>query len=198
MRKSIAKIFALFCVILFPFLLLSAKEPPAEFVQAIQRALDGDAKWTMTKKMHSPALTLSSSGKVSCYAGHGIVWQAMEPFMQQIRMTTNTMEFVSELDTKTKSLDELPHYAQIRKQTDLFLQGEAEAFSEVFDWEWKKEKEIWTMSIRPKRSDMRRLVERAVLSGKKTFDEVVLYYPSGDQVHIKFQEDGRSTHSLWK
>lgn len=198
MKSPFQKIAILSCGILTSLFFASAKEPPAVFVESMQRALDGDANWTMTKKMKSPALTLASSGKVSCYAGRGIVWQSMVPFMRQIRMTTNTMEFVSELDTKTKSLDELPHYVRIREQTDRFLQGNAEAFSQVFDWAWKNEKDRWTMTITPKRSDMRRLVLRAILSGTKTFDQVTLYYPSGEEVQIQFREIGRATHSLWK
>ena len=197
MRMKTIRAF-LFILLLFPGLLPGADQIPGRFVRVMQRALDADAAWTMTKRMSRPALTLTSSGKVSCFAGRGIIWMSLHPFAQQIRMTRDAMTFVSELDTVTKPLAELPHYGEVRRAVDAFLAGEAGPFSTLFAWSWKSAEKGWVMTLEPKHPGMARLVQRARLEGDTTLERVRLVYASGDRVDLTFKESGRALHGLWK
>ncbi|MBO7654614.1 MAG: hypothetical protein J6U40_06795, partial [Kiritimatiellae bacterium] len=185
-------------VAIFLGLTLGAKEPPARFVSAVRRALDADAEWTMAKTTVSPALTVESSGVVSCFAGRGIVWQMREPFMHEYRMTTNTLAIVSELGTETKGLKDLPYYASIRQQTDRLLAGETAPFSDAFNWTWDEVGTGWTMRLLPKRRQFSRWVKQVTIWGGEAIDRTAIVYASGDQADIRFKETGQKLHKLWE
>lgn len=179
---------------------LPSAAPPPAFAAALRRALDADASWVMTKRMRSPALTLTSSGEVSCFAGKGIVWMPTAPFMRQIRMTARGISFLSERGAETRPPGEIPHYGQIREAAERFLAGECGDFSRLFSWEWEKGAggKGWRITILPKRPDMRRFIEKAVAEGGAALDRVTLSYAAGETVRIEFRETARGGHSLWK
>src|SRR5574344_1176405 len=149
--------FLLLALALLPAV-LAAEPPPEAFAAIVRHAMDSSASWKMSKRIADPGLTLESSGFVHCWHGHGISWETREPFMQVIRMTTNEMSFVSENDTRTKPLSELPHYTQIRERVDRFLAGDAESFSSDFKWIWTPGTP-WRMEITPRRSEMGRFIK---------------------------------------
>ncbi len=176
-----------------------AAEIPERFSAAVRRAMDADAEWVMTKKLASAQLELESSGQVSCCAGRGIVWQTQEPLMSQIRMTTNSMEFVHEHYTEVKPLKQLQHYGQLRKMVDDFVAGDAKAFDREFSFEWSSAPNGgWKMAVTPQRSQIAKFLRRAELFGSETLERVELSYASGDEVRLKFKELSGSKHRLWE
>ena len=191
------KFFPLAALALFGLVSLGA-EIPERFAAAARRALDADAEWKMTKKLAAAQLELESSGVVSCCAGRGIVWEAHEPLMSQIRMTTNAMEFVHEHYTEVKPLKQLPHYEQLRKSVDAFLGGDAKAFDRELRFDWIPAPDGgWRMSVTPLRSQIAKFLNRVELYGATTLERVELLYASGDEVRLKFKELPGSKHRLW-
>lgn len=189
------KRFLLCALALLPAVLL-AGPPPETFVAIIRHAMDSSASWKMSKRIADPGLTLESSGFVHCWHGHGIIWETREPFMQVIRMTTNEMAFVSENDTRTKPLSELPHYTQIRERVDRFLAGDDESFSSDFKWIWTPGTP-WRMEITPRRSEMGRFIKTLTLTGGAALENVVLQYASGDSATISFAELPKPDRALF-
>ena len=176
---------------------LRAEEPPARFVAAVRRALDADAAWTMTKTTVSPVLTLESSGRVSCFAGRGIVWRMAEPFVQTITMTTNSLSIISSFERVTKQLKEMPYYSSIREQTDRLLAGETASFSDAFSWTWTENGTRWTITLKPKRRQFARWVAKVTLSGEGTLDRAQIDYASGERADIRFKETAFQQHGDW-
>ena len=149
-------------------------------VAALQAALDSRADWTMMRRLDGSDRVLVSSGTVACTAGQGIVWETAAPFAASVAMTTNSMVFVDEEGRREKSLDELPHYAEIRAATDAFVAGKTNAFDGVFSvCETALPDGGWKLSLVPAVSAMRRLITEVELTGAALPTNAVLRSPGG-------------------
>lgn len=158
-------------------------------VAALQKALDSNASWTMERRLSGSDRVLTSSGEVSCKAGVGIEWKVLRPFASSVSMTTNAMVFVDEDGRREKSLDELPHYEDIRKATDAFVAGNDKAFDGVFTVEEQRlPPDGWRLVLKPEISAMRRLVEAIELSGAALPTNAVLLSADGTRSVIRFRE----------
>ena len=156
-------------------------------VAALQAALDSRADWTMTRRLDGSDRVLVSSGTVACTAGQGIVWETAAPFAASVAMTTNSMVFVDEEGRREKSLDELPHYAEIRAATDAFVAGQTIAFDGVFDIrETTCADGGWRLTLVPTVAAMRRLVTEVELSGAALPTNAVLRAPGSVSI-IRFR-----------
>ena len=156
-------------------------------VAALQAALDSRADWTMTRRLDGSDRVLVSSGTVACTAGLGIVWETTAPFAASVAMTTNSMAFVDEEGRREKSLDELPHYAEIRAATDAFVAGQTNAFDGVFDIrETTSADGGWRLTLVPTVAAMRRLVTEVELSGAALPTNAVLRAPGSVSI-IRFR-----------
>lgn len=176
----------------------AADLPPCA-AQAFRRALDADAAWTLERRFAGSTRTLVSTGLVSCAVGRGIVWDVRHPFPSSVTMTTNAMVFVDEEGRREKSLDDLPHYAEIRKMTDAFVAGDSKAFDGVFDLAAATTEDGgWTMTLTPEVRAMRRLFASVELSGAETITNAVLRTEDGGSSVIRFTELARGAHGLWK
>jgi len=132
---------------------------------------------------------LKSSGTVVCKAGHGIVWTVQEPFPSSVEMTTNAMVFVDEDGRREKSLDDLPHYEDIRKATDDFVAGNRKAFEGVFAvTEEKLPDGGWRLVLVPEISAMRRLFTSLELAGDRLPTNAVMRTGNGGRSVIRFKE----------
>lgn len=179
---------------------LAAKEVPARFVAALQRALDADATWTMTKTLPALPQPLRSAGTVSCWKEKGMVWKTLEPWEEEIRLTKETMTFLADGDVKTTPFDEMPYYADICEATDAFLAGETDAFDDLFDWHWQEEETgSWTMTLEVNYRRMRRLFKTVTLRGGETLTSVSFVPGEAENgtVQLHFTETGRAAHTLW-
>lgn len=157
-------------------------------VTALQRALDSTAEWTMERKLPGSGRTLVSSGDVRCRAGEGIVWTVREPFESSVTMSTNAMIFVDEDGRRVKSLDELPHYADIRRATDAFVAGKTDAFDGVFEIEESHLPDGgWRLVLTPEISAMRRLLSSVEVSGAALPTNAVLRTADGGCSTIRFR-----------
>lgn len=180
------------------FLSFAAELPPCA-VKAFRRALDADAAWVLERRFADSARTLVSTGLVSCAVGRGIVWDVRHPFPSSVTMTTNAMIFVDDGGRREKSLDDLPHYAEIRAMTDAFVGGDEKAFDGVFDLVTEQRVGAgWRMTLTPDVRAMRRLFMSIELSGAETITNVLLKTADGGSSAIRFTELSQGTHSLWK
>ncbi len=176
-----------------------AAELPPCAAQAFRRALDADAAWTLERRFACSTRTLVSTGLVSCAVGRGIVWDVRHPFPSSVTMTTNAMIFVDEEGRREKSLDDLPHYAEIRKMTDAFVAGDSKAFDGVFGLAAATTGDGgWVMTLTPEVRAMRRLFASIELSGAETITNAVLKTEDGGSSVIRFTELARGAHGLWK
>ncbi len=180
-------------------LLAVAAELPAGAAAAFRRALDADAAWTLERRFAGSTRTLVSTGIVSCAVGRGIVWDVRHPFPSSVTMTTNAMVFVDEEGRREKSLDDLPHYAEIRAMTDAFVAGNEKAFDGVFALAAEaRDGGGWVMTLTPEVRAMRRLFASIELSGAATITNAVLKSEDGGSSVIRFTELARGAHGLWK
>lgn len=176
-----------------------AEALPVRCVEAFRRALDADAAWTLERRLAEAERTLVSTGLVSCAAGRGIVWDVRAPFPSVVQMTTNAMVFVDEDGRREKTLDDLPHYAEIRALTDAFVAGDEKAFDGVFELEAEAQAvDGWRIRLVPEVRAMRRLFASIELSGAETLTNVVLKSGDGGTSTIRFRELSRGGHLLWK
>lgn len=181
-------------------LAVGAKEVPARFVAAVQRALDADAQWTMMKTMPELEQPLLSSGVVSCRKEKGMIWKTQKPWEEEIRLYKHEMTFIVDGEAETKTYDEMPYYAEICKATDAFLAGDTDAFDDLFDWTWQEGKNgEWVMTLEVNYRQMRRLLKTITLTGNEVLSTIT--FISDDTAkgvtHLKFHETGRSVHTLW-
>jgi hypothetical protein len=95
----------------------------------------------------------------------------------------------------------MPYYTDICDATDAFLQGETEAFEDLFDWTWQADtpSATWTMTLDVNRRQLRRLFKTIVLTGNETLESVT--FISGDDKmgtsKLQFTEIIDSKHALW-
>lgn len=161
-------------------------------LSSLQRALDASAEWTMTRRLPGTTRTLESRGTVDCRAGCGIVWTVAEPFASSVEMTTNSMVFADEDGRRVKTLGELPHYAEIRKATDAFVDGDTNAFAGVFAVTERAEPGGgWTVTLVPEVSAMKRLFTSIELSGAALPTNAVMTTGDGGRSEIRFRERAR-------
>ena len=192
---------ALFLILFLLPTALIAKAVPECFVSALQRALDADASWVMTKTLPDLKQPIRSTGAVSCWKEKGMVWKTLTPFEEEIRITKTAITFLVDDEVETKPCDEMPYYTDICEATDAFLQGETEAFEDLFDWTWQAPTEStpWTMTLDVNRRQLRRLFKTIILSGNKTLESVT--FVSGDAkmgtTLLHFTETKDSRHTLW-
>lgn len=161
-------------------------------VLSLQKALDSCADWTMERTLAGSGRTLVSAGDVRCKAGESIVWTVKSPFESSVAMTTNAMVFVDEDGRREKSLDDLPHYEDIRRATDAFAAGNTNAFDGVFEI---RETELpsggWRLELRPEVSAMRRLFTSIEVTGAALPTNAVLHNGDGGTSVIRFREKDR-------
>ena len=177
-----------------------AKAIPERFVSALQRALDADATWEMTKTLPQAKHAITSSGLASCWQEKGMIWKTLEPFEEEIRMAKTEMTFIVDDEVEVKPYDEMPYYEAICDATDDFLKGDTDAFDDLFDWTWEAgDGDSWTMILKVRYRQMRRLFTTITLTGRETLETVT--FLSGDaskgQIHLKFNETSRGQHTLW-
>ena len=172
---------------------------PSTCESALRRALDSDAAWRMERKLAGSTATLVSTGVVSCAAGRGIVWDVRHPFPSTATMTTNEMVFADEDGRRVKPLKDLPHYDDVRRETDAFLAGDPKAFDGAFTVETRfLDDGRWTLRFEPKVGDMKRLAESVEITGGATVDKAVLKSADGGVTTLVFTELARRGHLLWK
>ena len=178
----------------------SAITIPSSCESALRRALDADAAFRMERRLPDSTRTLVSTGIVSCAANRGIVWDVRHPFASSVTMTTNAMVFVDEDEgRRVKPLKELPHYEDLRKQTDSFLAGDPKAFDGVFSVTTRFTDEGgWILTLVPSSNAMKRLLTEVELHGDRTLDKAVIKSGDGGSATIVFTELGRRTRVLWK
>ncbi|MDO4528539.1 MAG: hypothetical protein Q4C03_07155 [bacterium] len=175
-------------------------ELPTRFVQAMQRALDADATWTMTKTLPQLSKPLISSGEVSCWQTKGMIWKTLLPWEEEIHLFKTSMTFISEDATETKAYDEMPYYEDICEATDDFLAGDMDAFDDLFDWTWQEgDGGAWTMTLEVEYRQMHRLFKTITLTGNDVLETVTFVSDdeSKGKTHLRFSETGCTTHSLW-
>lgn len=190
----------LFILVFLPTLLLG-KAVPVRFVSALQRALDADATWTMTKDLPNLKAPIISSGRVSCWREKGMIWQTLEPFEEEIRITKAAITFIVDDEQEIQPSDEMPYYEDICEATDDFLQGDIDAFEDLFTWTWSETPDTgaWTMILEVERRQLRRLFTTITLTGHTTLETVT--FVSGDEkmgvTNVRFVESTDTSHSLW-
>ena len=173
---------------------------PTAFVNAMQRALDADATWEMTKTLPQATRAITSSGQVSCWQEKGMVWKTLLPFEEEIRMDKTAMTFIVDDEIDIKPFDEMPYYDAICEATDAFLKGDTEAFDELFDWTWEAgEGGAWTMTLKVRIRQLRRLFTTITLTGRETLETVTFLMGDARKgtMRLHFTETSRGQHTLW-
>ena len=155
---------------------------------ALSRAMQSSAEWTMTRKLPGSLTALRSSGTVKCELGKGIEWKTLKPFEMSVTMTTNAMIFVDEDGVRTKTLEEMPHYSELRLATDAFVGGDRTAFDEVFEISTELEKAGWRLSLKPKIGALKFLFTEIELMGAELPKKVVMRSGDGGESVIEFVE----------
>jgi len=158
-------------------------------LSALRTSLDSRASWMMERTLPDSSRVLRSSGTVDCKAGRGIVWTVREPFPSSVEMTTNAMVFVDEDGRRTKSLDELPHYDDIRRATDAFVAGDRAAFDGVFSVDERNFPDGgWQLVLKPRISAMECLFASIELTGSALPTNAVMRTADGGCSTIRFKE----------
>ena len=164
----------------------------ATALSALQKAMDSDAEWTMSRQLPGSSRAFESRGNVSCRIGKGIVWTVNEPFESSVEMTTDAMIFTDEDGRREKSLGDLPHYADIRKATDAFVAGNTNAFDGVFAVTERSFADGgWTVTLVPEVSAMKRLFTSVEVSGAALPTNAVMKTGDGGLSVIRFKERSR-------
>ncbi|MCR5414215.1 MAG: hypothetical protein K6F50_05755 [Kiritimatiellae bacterium] len=166
---------------------------PSTCESALRRSLGSSASWRMERTLPDAKKTLVTEGEVVCTAGEGIVWKILKPFSRTISMNAGEMVFEDEDEgTTVKKLSELPHYEEIRKETDAFLAGDPKAFEGLFDAEVRfLEDGKWKITLLPGSGAVKKLVAKAELTGDRTLEKVLLESPDGGKSEITFKEKKR-------
>ena len=191
------------CLILFLLpTVLVAKVVPERFVTALQRALDADATWRMTRQLPTLDRPLLSTGSVSCWKEKGMIWKTLTPFDEEIRVTKTAITLLVDNEIEdVKPCDDMPYYEDICEATDAFLQGDTDDFEDLFDWTWSETSDTgaWTMTLEVNRRQLRRLFKTITLSGNETLESVT--FVSEDEKmgtsHLDFTETKDTRHALW-
>ena len=157
-------------------------------VPALRQALDSSADWRMERELSGARRTLVSTGFVECVSGKGIKWTVLHPFPSSVEMTPEKMIFADEDGTSEKSLDEMPHYAEIRARTDSFASGDEKAFDGLFDLDASlaSDGKGWTLRMTPEVRAMRRLFTSIELAGDEALTNVVMQTGDGGISRIRF------------
>ena len=170
----------------------SGAELPAPCADALRRALASCAAWTMERRLPGSVRTLVSTGTVECTAGEGIVWKTLHPFPFSVSMTPDSMIFTDGDTKRVKPLSDLPHYADIKRRTDAFARGDADAFDGIFELEVKRSLGgAWHLELKPEVRAMRRLFSSIVLTGDETLTTAVFTTEDGGFSTIRFKESPR-------
>lgn len=166
-----------------------AVEIPDLCVRALRRALDSRAAWTMERRFAGSVRTLSTTGTVECVIGNRIEWKVLHPFVSSVSMTTNAMVFLDEDGERVKNLDDLPYYREIRKRTDSFARGNADAFDGLFEMNVDIRPDgAWSLEMKPENRAMRRLFSSATLEGNAKLESAVFKTKDGGISVIRFKE----------
>lgn len=170
----------------------SAADIPSSCTEALRRALSSGATWKMERRLPGSSRVLVSTGSVECVVGEGIVWKTLHPFFSSVSMTTNAMVFADEDSTRVKPLSDLPHYAEIKRRTDAFARGDADAFDGLLEIEAEKvSADAWKVVLRPGVRAMKRLFSAITLTGRVSLDTAVLTTDDGGSSTIAFEELSR-------
>lgn len=159
-------------------------------IPALRSALGSSADWRMERELAGASRTLVSTGVVECVAGEGIKWVVLHPFPSSVAMTADSMVFSDEDGERVKPLKDMPNYAEIKKRTDAFAAGDANAFDGLFklDATLADDGLGWTLRMTPEVRAMRRLFKSVELYGGAALTNAVLQTGDGGVSRIYFTE----------
>lgn len=162
-------------------------EPMAEFENAMRRAFTSSAAWTMTRTWTDSPIRMISSGTVSCSKGRGVLWRVEKPLSSSIDMRASEMIFSDMKGCRRVENSKLPHYEEITKAIDGFLDGGAMEIEKLFKVGCSKAGAGWRIELIPRRRDLGYLLKSISLSGADTLNEAILTYASGERMALKFK-----------
>lgn len=170
-----------------------ADGPSGALVEALRRALDSGATWTMERTLPGASRAMRSSGTVECKAGRGIAWETTEPFASRVEMRAEGMLFEDEDGRRFRPAESVPHYGEIRAAADAFAaDGGAAALEGAF-----KVQELpcgdggWRVELVPRNRDLREFLPGIELSGAGVLTGAVLRTRGGGVTSIRFEEAAR-------
>lgn len=167
--------------------------PPGAFLEALERALDSEASWTMERSLPGTSRTICSSGIVECKAGRGIAWKTLEPFAVRVEMRAEGMIFEDEDGRRFRPAESVPHYGEIRAAADAVAAGEGVAALEhAFRLEELPCGEGgWRVELVPHNREFREFLPGIELSGAFMPTGAVLRTRGGGVTSIRFEEKAR-------
>lgn len=154
----------------------------------MRKALSSSAAWKMERRLPGSSKTLVSSGVVDCRLGEtGIEWRTLAPFRSLVAMRGASMVFEDEDGRRERPAADMPRYADIRKATDDFAAGNADAILEVFDVDaGSVPGGGWKVVLKPRLAAIRQLVESVELSGAELPLVATLRSANGTVSRISF------------
>ena len=164
---------------------------PEGCLEALRRAADSGATWTMERRWEGTQRSLVSGGTVECRAGEGIRWRTLQPFPALVEMRAEGMVFEDEDGKRFRPADSIPQYAEIRRLTDAFAAGAEAGFERLFEATVLEpgEGEAWRVRLVPTVREMRGLVQEVELSGGDALTGAVLRTRDGSVTEIRFTEE---------
>lgn len=165
--------------------------PRGMFENAMRRALDSSAAWTMTKTVTGTPLRLSAKGTVTCVKGDGIIWKMEQPLESTVQMEAGRMKFTDAQGERTVEAGDMPHYRSIRQAVDGFFAGKPSQIEKLFEVTAEKNGEGWRVVLSPRRRDIRHIVRSVTVWGGATVDKAEFVFSSGETAVYEFQETKR-------
>lgn len=155
---------------------------------AMRAAFDSGAGWRMERTFAGSTRPLVSTGTVECVAGESIKWTVLHPFHSSVVMTPDSMTFSDEDGIRVKTVDEMPHYEELRRCVDAFASGDLSAVDGLFDVEARQTSSAggWTVVLTPEVRAMRRLFRSIELSGDAMPTNAVMKTGDGGVSVISF------------
>jgi hypothetical protein len=146
--------------------------------------LRGD--FTQTKTVPGFAKPLVSRGDFVLARGRGVLWRTLKPFASELRLTRDEIRATQGGQTSMR-LDAAREPAVRVINTLMFslLNGDVSGLAELFELSGSTRGAGWQLSLAPRPSALRQVLQRVELEGDAFVRRIQLFEANGDQSLIQ-------------
>ena len=186
MKKCLVFLFVLFC---FSPLFAFMEKADIEYVKShglFSGELEGN--FVQTKGMTGSDRTFISRGRVIISPENGIAWFYEKPYKSILVVAEDHItQKIRDNEPKRLNVSDNEIYRQIASSIECVFFGDFETMFNVFNGNFKKDENIWQISLSPKDEMLSVFISSIVIKGKDEIKSLMLTENTGDTILYEFE-----------
>ncbi|EJN09284.1 outer membrane lipoprotein carrier protein LolA [Herbaspirillum sp. YR522] len=165
-------------------------EAPVQQIQAtLARPAQMCGRFDQTKQLTGIKKPLQSNGRFCVIAGRGILWQALQPFPNTLRITRDAIQQMQDGRVAMKlDAQQEPVVKMINSVLFSLLAGDLSQLDALFALDGQISNGHWKVALKARQPALARAIGDITLEGGAYVERVLMQEASGDRTDIVFSD----------